>query len=82
MKLRDVLPIEFFDGGFDNSPAYKHLEREVVTTHEHGRWKGKHKNVFVWWSLDNGYAVGWNENPSIGWSFPSIKLKNIQSSFN
>lgn len=37
---------------------------------------GKHKNVMNWWLLDNGYAVGFNENPSFGWSFPIIKLKS------
>lgn len=36
---------------------------------------GTHKNVGNWWLTDNGYAVGFNENPSIGWSFPIIKLK-------
>ena len=38
-------------------------------------WPGSHKNVFVWWELETGHAIGWNENPSRGWSFPVIKLK-------
>ena len=73
-SLRDVLPYEFF-GEFSDSPANKHLDAKVVSTYEYGGWQGKHKNVLNWWKLDNGYAVGWNENPAVGWSFPVIKLK-------
>ena len=35
---------------------------------------GTHKNVMNWVLLDNGYAVGWNENPGKGWSFPLKKV--------
>jgi hypothetical protein len=59
---------------FKECSANKHLEFAVVATYEHGGWKGKHKNVMCWWKLDSGYAVGWNENPSVGWSFPVIRL--------
>lgn len=74
MLLRDVLPHEFFSE-FSDSPANKHLDANVISVHEHGGWMGKHKNVINWWKLDNGYAVGWNENPAVGWSFPVIKIK-------
>ncbi len=35
---------------------------------------GTHKNVWNWWLLENGIAVGFNESPSIGWSWPVKKL--------
>lgn len=35
---------------------------------------GKHKNVINWWLLENRYAIGFNENPATGWSFPIKKL--------
>ncbi len=38
------------------------------------RWPGTHRNVLNWVKLDNGYAVGWNENPGRGRSFPIIRL--------
>ena len=37
-----------------------------------------HKNVMNWCIVSNGiktYAVGWNESPSIGWSFPVKKYE-------
>jgi hypothetical protein len=37
-------------------------------------WPGRQKNVKVWWELQNGYGVAWNENPATGWSFPVVKL--------
>lgn len=33
-----------------------------------------HKNVFNYVVLENKLAVAWNENPSIGFSFPSKKV--------
>ena len=56
----------------------KYWDVEVIKTFdctEPGwiKWPGKHKNVNVWWQLANGKAVGFNENPAIGWSFPVIK---------
>lgn len=33
----------------------------------------KHKNIHNWCVLENGMAVGFNENPSYGWSFPFKK---------
>lgn len=38
-------------------------------------WFGKHKNVFFWVELVNGYAVAMNENPSRGLFFPVIKIR-------
>lgn len=76
MKLRDVLPHEFF-GQFADTRAAKMLDVEIAETHSlmnddvpYQRWPGPEKNVMSWWKLQDGRAVGWNENPGRGWSFP------------
>ena len=85
--LRDCLPYEATV--YETDGAYKHLDVEVIEEVSssallndrivdnplYERWPGKHKNVFCWWKLKNGKAVGWNENPAIGWSFPVINYK-------
>ena len=41
-----------------------------------------HKNIYNWCVITNGkktYAVGFNENPAIGWSFPYKKLENMKT---
>lgn len=44
---------------------------------------GHHKNVYSWVLLKNGLAVGWNESPSRGWSFPSKKItSNVKQLIN
>ncbi len=77
-NLFDVMPDEF-STDFKNSEAFKLGEFKVVSIHhcetQADKWPGKQKNVYFWVELDNGKAVGWNENPSKGWSFPVIKLK-------
>jgi hypothetical protein len=83
MKLASVLPQEFFrehathydmTSGYEvPTPAAMLLDVEVVVKHD-GAWPGKHRNVHVWWELEDGHAVAWNENPSRGWSFPVITL--------
>lgn len=73
-RLRDCVPLEFIRHYTDNR-AYKMLNVEVLSEHR-GYWIGSHKNVHCWWKLANGYAVGWNENPSVGWSFPVVKLQS------
>jgi len=67
------------------SPAALLLEERVVreysrVTDEAGYkpWPGSQKDVHCWWELENGKAVGWNENPSKGWSFPVITLHNLK----
>lgn len=84
MKLRDVVPIEFKKEFYD-SKAYKYIDTEVIVIHSRSylknmkdtslKWIGKEKYIYVWWELKNGYAIGWNENPAKGWSFPVRKLK-------
>lgn len=73
--LRDVLPEEFFLE-HDNSRANQMLDAGVIEAYgweDDVAWPGTHRNVAVWWVLDNGYAVGWNENPGRGWSFPVVR---------
>jgi hypothetical protein len=38
-------------------------------------WPGKQKNVMYWIEIEGGKAIGWNENPSSGWSFPIISYR-------
>lgn len=78
--LRGVLPDCFFTE-FSDAKANKYLDVKVVKEYNgrERKWPGKHKNVFTWWLLENGHAVGWNENPAIGYSFPSISMKNVNS---
>lgn len=83
MKLREWLPKEFFLS-FADSKANKFLDVEIKeeytsgeSHHKYKSWRlsgGTHKYVFYWVLLENGYAVGWNENPSRGWSFPVMKF--------
>jgi hypothetical protein len=83
MKLKDWLPKEFFYEFMDTKAA-KFLEIEVIENNslidlQDKRkiwqcWIGKEKYVYNWVRLANGYAVGWNENPSRGWSFPVKKF--------
>lgn len=79
--LTDAMPTELISHGYESTRAYK--MKDVIITKEHcsmidqddyQRWPGKHKNVFFWVELKSGHAVGWNENPARGWSFPVIKL--------
>lgn len=76
--LKEAMPREFSEGSYGDTRAWK--MRDVLVVSEHDGtvegWPGRHRHVFKWVKLANGYAVGWNENPSIGWSFPVIKLKN------
>jgi len=78
MKLIDWAPEEFAQS-FDDTRAYRYCDVKVVSEHGWGEdnkpWPGPHKNVMNWCVLENGYAVGWNENPSRGWSFPVVKMK-------
>lgn len=71
-KLKDVLPREALGPEFEGDPFRDLLDETVIESIDEydPRFPFKHKNIFVWWILENGKAVGWNENPSRGWSFP------------
>jgi hypothetical protein len=82
--LRDVMPKELTDRDCDKTRAYKMRDVLVVNEHcsmidqnEYQSWPGTHKNVYYWVELENGNAVGWNENPARGWSFPVVKMKEV-----
>lgn len=72
--LKDVLAVEFMGIEYENDRARKYADMQVVREHQFG-WPGKHKNVVYWCELENGLAVGWNENPARGWSFPVHWMK-------
>ena len=79
--LKDVMPSEFVNGSYHDTRAYKMRDAIVTVEHcglweqdEYKPWPGTHKNVYFWAELESGHAVGWNENPARGWSFPVIKL--------
>ena len=83
--LKEVMPKELVDRDCDKTMAYKMKDIVVVKEHcslidqdEYQDWLGTHKNVYSWAELENGYAVGWNENPAKGWSFPVCKIKEKQ----
>jgi hypothetical protein len=75
LTLRDVLPKEALGAEYDAAKFIKYLDTKVIRTYapnsySNTYWPGTHKNVTKWWVLENNIAVGWNENPATGWSFP------------
>ena len=77
--LRECLPKEAL---CDEPGLIKLYDVNVIKEHTmtnddepYIRWPGTAKNVMSWWELENGYAVGWNENPNRGWGFPVVKIK-------
>jgi len=76
--LRDVLPYEAYtSGAYVEDKFQEYLDYKVIETIEEydSRFPFSHKNIYIWWILEGNIAVGWNENPSYGWSFPVKKLK-------
>lgn len=73
---------------WETDKAFKHLDDEVIKefsiSSTHGlpwlSWQefGKEKHVMHWCITKRGYAIGWNENPSRGYSYPVVKLKAEQ----
>ena len=74
--LRDWIPM---DGDVHpKSRLYKLLDQPIVESYgwrDNVGWPGRERNVTAWVKLANGLAVGHNENPSRGWSFPIIRIK-------
>ena len=67
------------DGQYEDSPAMPFAMMDVVAEYRGNRpWPGNHRYVKDWFTLANGKAVGWNENPSRGWSFPVISYQEPQ----
>ncbi len=73
--LRECLPAEFMGCEYESAASRKWADVEVVAKFDSSEnpWPGKEKNVNAWYGLANGRAVGFNENPARGWSFPLIK---------
>lgn len=77
MKLINALPIEFVELLLNDCKTRKFADIKVISKFDSRKrkWVGTHKNVTYWYELENGYAVGLNENPSRGLSIPVVKLK-------
>ncbi len=76
--LKEAMPSEFMGCEYENTYARKLVDRLVVEEHgieDRVPWPGKQKNVCFWVVVEGNIAVGWNENPSIGWSFPTTRIK-------
>lgn len=60
----------------------KHGHLEIVATYDgcvHAFPQSAHnyRNVMTWVLLSDGSAVGWNESPRTGWSFPRTGKKTV-----
>lgn len=76
-RLVDVLPPEFTQGAYEDSPAMPWAFMDVIAEyHDDPPWPGTHRYVHAWYVLANGKAVGWNENPKRGWSFPVVNYQD------
>lgn len=87
MKLKHSFP-ELLGVEYRDEKAYKFRDIKVIKEHSgigvrkakiidirYKSWIGIHKNIHNWVELENGYAVGMNENPSRGLSFPVVRIK-------
>lgn len=84
--LKQVLPKEFLEGDYRDTPAYALRDVQVIArklatgapcssaskNDLFEAWPGSHEHVGYWFILDNGKAVGVNEDPEKGWSFPVV----------
>lgn len=74
-RVEDWLPPQAIH---DLPSLQRYLSRKILAEYDDNgregsrRWPGKHKNVTTWIAIEGGKAIGWNENPSSGWSFPVI----------
>jgi hypothetical protein len=81
-KLSWWMPDEFFNGEYDESRAMLLKNSEIIANMDgtkYPRHEFEHAYIFNWCIVYHNkkyYAVGWNENPSIGWSFPVKIWKN------
>lgn len=81
--LKDDLPTGH---NLDDEFLYKYGDCTVVKVVDgtvHPFPSVKYKNVHKWWIVDGGrLVVGWNENPSRGWSFPVLGQFAITRFYN
>jgi hypothetical protein len=65
--------------GVEYDESFARMHADIKVTQEHDArvkpWPGHHKNVTYWFELENGYAVAFNENPALGWSFPIMRMR-------
>lgn len=66
----------------------KHGDKQVVSIHDGteeafpqygAALDPKYRNVLNWVILDDGSAVGWNESPRSGWSFPRTAAPTVKA---
>ena len=89
MSLRvDDCHTELDEGGFNQTKAY--ALKDALVTIEYSSvnlvgedsyfvpWVGTHKNVHYWVVTECRHAIGMNENPAIGISFPVVKLSQLR----
>ena len=87
MKLKDEFP-ELLGIEYRSERAFKFIDVEVVKKYSrigvrygkivnipYKKWIGIHKYVHNWVELENGYAIGMNENPARGLSFPVVRMR-------
>lgn len=87
MKLKHAFP-QILGYEYTEDRAYDFRDIEVKKKHSgigvrdgklvsvcYKKWIGIHKYVHNWVELENGYAVGMNENPSRGMTFPVVRIK-------
>jgi len=78
MRLKDIITKDFNPEDYSGERVIKRLNDKVIAKYDarEKEWVGKkyHKYVTVWFELETGWAVGMNENPSKGLSFPVIRM--------
>jgi len=79
LLLRHELGRDFWLEYYD-TPAAKLADVPVAAVHSRlqddeafPEWPGPARNVHRWFVLADGHAVGFNENPSRGWSYPVLR---------
>lgn len=77
--LKNWIKPDYMVGWFkSDDKLIKHLDDKIVAVHSSYDVSPpfKHRNIHFWVELESGYAVGFNENPSSGWSYPIKRHSN------
>ncbi len=77
--------VESCVGTIDDELDLDILELRVIAEYERGRegfvefpqTRWQHRYVHFWAMLEDGSAIGWNESPRSGWSFPRIGGRTV-----
>lgn len=80
--LRNAIPASNLVSYFETNelPASRHFDTLVAVTYssngEYGypskRWPGQRKSVTIWWILESGYLIGFNESYSHGFGIEVV----------